>query len=126
MNFSWIASIDIAILDQTRIADLIYEIYEKTVTFSLAEYSTIPHIYIYINVNTCSLPVGPGVVKYILEDVLCNPGAYTNGHSVYVYRCWIMGAYQNVTHICINEQSGKPSQVFFSALPSSTSQAPPV
>ena len=42
------------------------------------------------------------VVRYMLNDVLCNPGVYTNGYSVcihvpFVY--WKMVEYQNVTPV---------------------------
>ena len=52
--------------------------------------TTIPHF-----IHSCT---PPGFAQYLLNDVPCNSGTYTNGYSFVdvPYVCWKMVAYQNV------------------------------
>ena len=42
------------------------------------------HYRIHGNVNTWPIPVCPSVAQCMLNDVLCNPGVYTDGYSICV------------------------------------------
>ena len=73
---------------------------QDDVTFSLAQYSTLPTRAI---VNTCPLPVCSPlrVVHYMVNYVLHNPAPYRNGYPVCAHPSCVLvkkgGAYQNTT-----------------------------
>ena len=64
---------------------------------------TIYHHRTHPNVTLAPFLYVPWFSMYMLNDVLCNAGTYTNGYSVclhpYVY--WKMEAYQNVTPVIL-------------------------